>query len=148
MMAKNQRCKATKADGTACRASSLPGSKYCFFHDPDREEERQAGRRAGGQTGRAAALPSDTEFVDLKTPADIVGLLGDTINRVRVGAVDPRVGNCIGYLAGVAMKAMEQGDIEARLAALEAAVAAAPKEASLFDLGLDELEYASGRSAQ
>ncbi len=77
-----------------------------------------------------------------------MGLLGDTINRVRVGAVDPRVGNCIGYLAGVAMKAMEQGDIEARLAALESAVATSPKESSLFDLGLDELEYASGRSAQ
>ena len=39
---------------------------------------------------------------------------------MRGGVLDPKTGNAVGYLAGVLLKAFQQGDIEARLQALEA----------------------------
>lgn len=51
---------------------------------------------------------------------DVTGLLAQTINQVRSGGLVPRTGNAMGYLAGVLLKALQQGDIEARLQALEA----------------------------
>lgn len=141
MAGNNARCQAPKADGSPCQATPLSGSRFCFFHDPDRANERQAGRQAGGRTGRAATLPTDSEFMDIKTSADVVVLLSDTINRVRVGEIDPRVGNCVGYLAGVVMKALEQGEAEERLKALEAAVDNRPRAGSLFALEPEALDY-------
>jgi hypothetical protein len=49
--------------------------------------------------------------------------LADTFNRVRRGELDFRIGNCLGMLAGQILKAVEKADIEARLAAVEAALA-------------------------
>ncbi|MEI6168983.1 MAG: hypothetical protein WCS52_17520 [bacterium] len=43
-------------------------------------------------------------------------------DEVRHGEVDPRIANAVGYLANVILKALEQGEVESRLAELEAAV--------------------------
>jgi hypothetical protein len=50
----------------------------------------------------------------------VTALLSETINLVRSGRLDPRTSNAVGYLAAVMLKALQQGDIEARLQALEA----------------------------
>jgi hypothetical protein len=47
-------------------------------------------------------------------------LLAATINQVRKGLLCPKVASCVGYLAGLTLKAHEAGEIEERLAALEA----------------------------
>jgi hypothetical protein len=52
--------------------------------------------------------------------SDVTGLLAQTINQVRSGRLDPKTGNAVGYLAGVLLKALQQGDFEARLQVLEA----------------------------
>jgi hypothetical protein len=59
----------------------------------------------------------------LRTAGDVAELLGDTINQVRRGEIDLRVSNAIGYLSGILLSAIEKGTFEARLTALEAAVA-------------------------
>jgi hypothetical protein len=48
-----------------------------------------------------------------------VAALGQTINQVRTGRLPVNVGNCIGVLAGVLLRAIEGGDLEQRIAALE-----------------------------
>jgi len=48
-----------------------------------------------------------------------VAALGQTINQVRTGRLAVNVGNCIGVLAGVLLRAIEGGDLEQRIAALE-----------------------------
>jgi hypothetical protein len=118
------RCKATKADGTRCAARPLTGSDFCFFHDPQASAARTAARKAGGQerSRRAAVLPVDTPALPLASVGDVVGLLATTINEVRRGELDPKVSNAIGYLAGLLLRALEQGDLEARLAALETVI--------------------------
>lgn len=115
-------CQHKKRDCTRCRANALPGKTRCLFHDPDRAGQRAAGRRRGGisRSRPAATLPADTPDLQLKSVADVVVALGLTINQVRSGRLAVNVGNCLGVLAGVLLKAIEGSDLEQRLAALEA----------------------------
>ena len=47
-------CRATRKDGQRCIARALPGSAYCFTHDPVRQEALAASREKGGR-GKATA---------------------------------------------------------------------------------------------
>ena len=132
-------CRHVRTCGKPCRAVPQHGSDYCFFHDPRKAAQRTAARRTGGQRGHAAVLPADTPECMVKTAVDVIALLGLTINQVRTGRLDPRVGNCIGYLAGVVLKATEQGKMEERLAALESIVTSQRRPPRAFDINPDEL---------
>ena len=56
----------------------------------------------------------------LKTVQDVTDLLAETINHLRAGRLDPRVANTVGYLATAMLKALQQGDVDGRLRAIEA----------------------------
>jgi hypothetical protein len=76
-------------------------------------------RRAGEtQTPRQTLVP--TEF-RLKTAADVIALLEEQVGAVRedttLGTVERA--RTIGYLASIALKAIDTGDLAARLEALE-----------------------------
>ena len=57
--------------------------------------------------------------IRIKNTADVVKLLNETINQVRTGEIEVKIANSVGYLSGICLKAIEQGDIEERLDALE-----------------------------
>ena len=139
-MVKHQscQCRGTKADGTPCRANAMTGSEYCFFHDPAKAEEQEAARQAGGRVGKTTVLSPDTPDAPLSSMADVVALLGQTINQVRRGEVDPKVANAVGYLASALLRALEQGDIEKRLAELEAIIKGQGVPESPFDADLED----------
>jgi hypothetical protein len=77
-------------------------------------------RRTGGtQTPGQTLVPLPFR---LRTAADVLALLAEQVRAVRD---DPEAGTlerarCIGYLAGVALKAIEAGDLAARVEAVEA----------------------------
>jgi hypothetical protein len=115
-------CTATKDDGTACGAAALPGSRFCFFHDPAKAAARRQAQSAGGLANKMATLPADAPDVKVEDGADVVKLLGETINQVRRGEIDPRVGNSVGYLANIVLAATGQRELESRIAELESLV--------------------------
>ena len=45
--------------------------------------------------------------------------MSETISQVRRGEIDPKVANSVGYLANIVVKALDYGDLEQRVAALE-----------------------------
>jgi hypothetical protein len=110
-------CKQVKADGTPCQANARPGSDWCIFHDPALAGRRAEARRAGGRerSRKAAVLPAGTADAPLATAGDVAAFLGQTINQVRKGQLDPKVGNCLGVLAGVLLRALEEGDLAEQL---------------------------------
>src|SRR6266545_1288339 len=116
------RCNHKKPDGTRCRAYPRPGRNFCTFHDPEMVGERAAGRRQGGvnRSKKAATLSPDTVDLSLETVADVVKALSHTFNAVRTERLAVNVGNCLGVLAGVLLKAIEGDALEKRIAALEA----------------------------
>ena len=115
-------CEQLKANGGRCKAKALPGSDYCVFHNPEQAEARADGRRRGGlsRSRKAAVLTPDTPDAPLGTMQEVVAFLGATANRVAKGVLDVKVGNCLALLCGQLVRALEKGNLEARLEALEA----------------------------
>ena len=98
-------------------------SDYCVFHDPDHAEVVAQARSAGGQRRkREATLATAYDFQGLTSIDEIRRLvevaafdalgLENSINRIRA----------LGYLAQVATTLLEKGEMEERLAAVEAAL--------------------------
>ena len=112
-------CAATKRDGAGYQAAALPGSPFCFFHDPAKAIARKKAQSAGGRENRMRTLPADAPDVKVQDGADVVRLLSDTINQVRRGEIDPRVANTVGYLSNIVLAATSQRELESRLAELE-----------------------------
>jgi len=115
-------CQGVKPDGSRCQAATLPGSRHCFFHAPEKASERRAAQSSGGSHNKMKTLDADAPDLKIDNCRDVVGLISETINQVRKGELDPRVANAVGYLANVLIKAAEQGDMESRLNDLESAM--------------------------
>jgi hypothetical protein len=132
-----KRCGHTRANGGQCRAHAMTGLPHCFFHDSERAAERHAAQRAGGMRNKATALSPDTPDIQLKAVADVVVLLGKTLNEVRRGQLDPRLSNSVGYLSGILLRALEMDGLERRISDLEAAI----KSQSQFSAFDDTSEF-------
>jgi hypothetical protein len=63
-------------------------------------------------------LPGDADDLPMKTVGDVASLLALTVNEVRKGKLDPKVANCVGYLASVQLRALDAGDLAAEVAEL------------------------------
>ena len=75
-------------------------------------------QRAGGQTAGQILIPMPMR---LRTARDVLALIEEQINAVRE---EPEAGTLekartTGYLAGIALKAVEVADLSARVEALE-----------------------------
>ena len=64
-----------------------------------------------------------TQPLKIKQPGDVVVLLEDTINKVRKlepdGTMDTKTANCIGYLSGQIIKAIEVAELSERVEMIE-----------------------------
>lgn len=113
-------CEATTKEGAACRAPAMTGRTFCFHHDPEKAGERAAARRRGGLVlhhGTADRVP----------PEVAIGAVRDVLELLETAASDalsrkPGIerARCLTYVAGAALKALEVGALEERVAALEA----------------------------
>ena len=115
-------CRYIKSDGSQCKSYAVRESFYCFIHDPQLKEEREAAQKKGGKerSRKAAVLPLDTPYKPLKTAADVSGFLETMINQVVRGQIDPRVSNSVSVLVGPLLRAQQQEQIERRVEKLEA----------------------------
>ena len=94
------------------------------FRDPERRRAYQAEYRRSRRAGRAET-PARVELpapYRVQTAREILGLLEEQINAVRM---DPELettqrARCIATLANTALRALESGQLEERLGALEA----------------------------
>jgi hypothetical protein len=97
----------------------MAGASYCYQHNPAvSAEEKRAAQVRGGLTHRPA-LAAPLPAIPIAAPGDVITLLGDTINRVRTGELDPRIANCLGVLAGHLLKAFEIADTATRIEKIE-----------------------------
>ena len=116
-------CRAVKNDGQPCGAPRLRDGEYCFWHSPDHADELAEAQRLGGLRRRkekTVAGAYDIEGLDdvpkIRRLLEIAALdtlsLENSVARSRT----------LAYLAQIALKALEVGEFEARLEALEKAV--------------------------
>jgi hypothetical protein len=132
-----RRCAYAKADGQPCQMAPLRDRPYCFAHDPERAEEAADARRLGGLRRRkegtiavAYDLPGLDTVVGIRRLLDIVvtdGVgLDNGIARLRV----------LISTAVAAMNLLKVGELEERLAALEAVAGHPTPQAGDDPLGL------------
>jgi hypothetical protein len=94
------------------------------FSDPDRARDYQREYRRTRRAGDGCTTPGTTPVplpFRLKTAADVLRLLEEQVEAVRAereaGALEKA--RTIGYLAGVSLKAIEAGNLAARIEMLE-----------------------------
>ena len=91
------------------------------YKDPEQAKryntDYQRVRRAGMPDKATSDLPAR---VRIKTAEDVRSLLETTLNEVREAEADALVkARCIGYLAGITLKAIETANLEARILYIE-----------------------------
>jgi hypothetical protein len=119
-----RRCDGITEGGAPCLATPMSDSAYCFWHDPETQQQAADARRLGGQRRRREAVVAETFGVEgLETVPQIRRLLdvavGDTLSLENSVARN----RTLAYLVQIALKALEVGEYEERLAAIESVVA-------------------------
>ena len=138
-MVNNRGCKFVMPDGRLCGASALRGEDFCLFHSPDHEEEAAETRRLGGLRRRKEkTLAGAYELEGLRSVPAVQRLL-EIATLDTLGLENSVARNrTLAYLSQTALKALEVGELEERLALLEAAVRKRDlSPSSSFDLELD-----------
>ena len=120
-MMRTRSCAFVKPDGLACNAAPLRDGAHCLWHDPDHAEEVAEARRLGGvrrRRERVVAGAYDFEglatFTSVRRLVEVAALdtlgLENSVARSRT----------LAYLAQVAAKLLEVGELEERVRAIEA----------------------------
>ena len=131
-----RQCIYRKEDGQMCQAAPVKEAEHCFWHSPEHAEEVSEARRLGGlRRRRDVAISGVFDFVGLETVGDIHRLLEvavlDTLDLENSIARS----RTLAYLAMTAIKLLDVGELEDRLASLEAAVHGQKSlPASVFDV--------------
>ncbi len=110
-------CKFIKQDNDQCQANAMQDNELCFTHNPEVSEAKHQAVIKGGSSPKKNYNPLLP--VEIKDAKSVVNLLAITVNEVRQGEIDLRVANCIGYLAGHLIKALEVSEIESRMETIE-----------------------------
>ena len=118
-----RQCAFRFSSGESCRMHPLKDSQFCWVHSPEHAQEAQDARRLGGQRRKKEVMLSgayDLEGIDnipgIRRVLEIATM--DTISQEN----NLSRNRTLGYLMQVALKAMEAGETDERLTALEQAV--------------------------
>ena len=117
-----------------CRAAPVKDGDHCFWHSPEYAEDVAEARRLGGlRRRREVAVSGAYEVNGLETVGDLRRLL--VIASLDTLSLENSIARArtLGYLVGVAGKLLETGELEERLAALEAAHGQKTLPESVFD---------------
>jgi uncharacterized small protein (DUF1192 family) len=117
-------CKALKDDGSRCQAPPLLDGDFCLMHSPEHADEVAEARRLGGLRRRREKTVSGAyDFEGLADVGQVRRLLEiavlDTLSLENSVARS----RTLAYLAQVALKALEVGELAERIDALERLVA-------------------------
>ncbi len=117
-----------------CQAAPVKDGDHCFWHSPEYAEDVAEARRLGGlRRRREVAVSGAYEVNGLETVGDLRRLL--VIASLDTLGLENSIARArtLGYLVGVAGKLLETGELEERLAALEAAHGQKTLPESVFD---------------
>ena len=113
-------CRYQKPNGEQCLARPMREEEFCFWHSPDHADEAAEARRLGGLRRRRERVTQGAyDFASLENVADIRRLL--EIAVVDTLGLESSIARsrALAYLAQMALRALEVGELEERLEALE-----------------------------
>ena len=121
-MAIPKQCKAKTKSGRRCEAYAVAGSDFCLTHAPERARDRAERNRKGGYAKRAPKPSANVAPPKIESIADVLAIINLVIADLWV--LENTVPRARGLLASceAAAKALEIGELEARVAVLEDAL--------------------------
>lgn len=114
-------CQAKNKRGKPCGGFAITGSKYCFAHDPSQARKRAKARKQGGINRKTPKRTLNYPGEISKTK-DVVPWVNAALEDTWAQENSSQRSRTIGYLLGVAMKALEVGELEERLDEIEYAL--------------------------
>lgn len=127
-------CTSRRADGRPCRATPMTDEPFCFWHSPQTAEDADQARRLGGAHRRKKKTIATVYGVQgLRAIEDLQSLLETATFETL--ALDNSISRnrALAGMVATAAKLIEVGELEERLATLEAARAASSPSADPFD---------------
>ena len=115
------RCQALTKSGQPCGAKPAAGQTFCAFHDPARGAAQAQARKQGGYNRRTVKAAGVTGPASLRNPEEVLALLEEVLAHTRLQENSAQRSRTLISLALAALKALEVGELEERLAALELA---------------------------
>lgn len=116
-MATPAQCRANTKKGTRCTAFAVKGSEFCLTHAPERAKERAARNRRGGLARVIPKVAGDA--IEVASMTDVLGLVNAVIlDTWQLENSAPR-SRALLAAAELAIKAMQIGELEERVARLE-----------------------------
>jgi hypothetical protein len=110
-------CKATRRDGTPCRAPTLPSGSLCWSHDP-RQAEAAAAARVNGARKANKVRSLNGRRRRLDNQAALGQFVTTLVYDVVEGKQDPEVARAALYGCSILRQLAEHG-VERRLAEVE-----------------------------
>ena len=135
-------CTARKADGSPCGANPMIDQQFCYSHHPDYKQEAANARRLGGnRRRREKTIEGAYDLADGLRSADGIRRVVEAVTFDLLGMESTIArANAILRAAGVAARLLETGELERRIADLEAALKdRSPDPESPFDVDLPEI---------
>jgi len=118
-----RQCAYKKENGQTCRAAPLKDGDYCLMHSPEHAEDMAEARRLGGlRRRREVAVSGAYDFMGLQSVGDIRRLLEVAVLDTLGLENSIARARTLAYLATTAIKLLEAGEFEQRLASLETAM--------------------------
>jgi len=118
-------CSARNRRGERCGAYAMDGSSFCYWHNPDIEDRRNASNAKGGlaRQGRSVSGADDHgRRVQLGNVADVVSLLESSVRDLLTLENSISRARAVAYVCSVAVRALEVSELEDRIVRLEEAV--------------------------
>ncbi len=113
-----RQCETIRANGEPCRAQALPDRSQCWAHDPGCRDLAHAARRKGGTNRSTIARATRRMPRDM---ADLSRRLLEAFAEVHAGDLAPDKAHALARLAAVFVQLHAAVEVDARIAALEAA---------------------------
>jgi hypothetical protein len=113
-------CSFVKENGERCQSAPLQEGDFCFWHDPDHAKEAADARRLGGLRRRKEKVTSGAyDFEGLSNVEQVRRLL--EIAALDALGLENSIARSrtLAYLAQVAVKLLEVGELEERVRELE-----------------------------
>jgi hypothetical protein len=113
----------------------MRGQQFCFWHHPDHAQEAAEARRLGGlRRRREKTIEGAYEFKGLGSVEGISRILEIAVYDTLGLENSIARSRALAYLAQTALRALEVGELEERLALLQASIDSNPEPAgSVFD---------------
>jgi len=113
------KCIFRKSNGERCKSNAMKNDIYCWTHSPEISvHEKRFGSSKGGKN-KTSMRPVNLPQIIINDTRDIPPLLVDTIQHLRSGEIDVRLGTAVGYLSNILLKSYEVADIEGRMERIE-----------------------------